>query len=1009
MKKCLSMSFLLLSALFVRAGETDSSSPYGICAHVSRGGEFEVRNPTYKLANQAGIRWMRSDFDWRTVEKEPGKWDFSLFDAVVTDAEKNGIQILPILGYSTAAHHPAHEHLDQWGEYVKRLVSHFGKRLPVVEIWNEENIPGFWKDPNPTNYLKVLKKSYETVKAIDPALQVAVGGFAGVPLSYIEELYKVGGKAFFDIMNVHPYSHPAPADQGLTKKVTDLRAVMEKYGDGRKPIWFTEIGWPTTEKAKLPAPGLLSAALKKANPKQKRWTILYTDFSNRGDKPLDIIVKAIEAELPKGSTLRVCAPDHIEAVLASGQFHALMYPLNESFPADSFPAVLRFVQNGGTLIDFGGMPIWNAMRKNAQGFYEHDPKVDAAKMRRQLRIFEEAWWTNKRLPEETQAFTTEATKGMKLPKEGIEATRFFSPKLLKEGDTFIPLLTGKGKEEIAAAIYQFNSDYKGTVIVSGLFNRFFSISSEAKQARMFTQSALQAFALGIEKFFWYELTAPEQNPYDPESFFGIVHKDFAPKPAYQAYKTLTQMRPNGSSQLREQPWNTQNQTFYHPQWQRPDKTIVGALWTNGNASYQKVTFSSDNISFMDHLGNPVPCKMEGKSVFLQVTDAPLYFVGGTLTSILPAEENLAQLQARIPALFSHAATQYRGLLKQMEGTKDRFPRRWENGKLITVDPREWTSGFFPGSLWFLFEATGDTSWKTAALHYTAMLEQIRHYNGNHDIGFMLYCSAGNGLRLANPEGYREILLDAAAALCTRYVPQLGMIRSWNGFNNPVIIDNMMNLELLMWAAKNGGDKRFEEIARSHANQTNLRHFRPNGSAYHIVDYNPRSGKIYAYHAGQGASADGPWARGQSWALYGFTMMYRETKDPAYLTRALHTADFLIGHPNLPADKIPYWDYEAANIPHAPRDASAGAIMASALLELSTFAPSEKAKVYRDIAVKQISSLASPVYLAQQGENGNFLLRHCVGHLPGNSEIDIPLNYADYYFLEALLRLQKVSK
>jgi hypothetical protein len=366
------------------------------------------------------------------------------------------------------------------------------------------------------------------------------------------------------------------------------------------------------------------------------------------------------------------------------------------------------------------------------------------------------------------------------------------------------------------------------------------------------------------------------------------------------------------------------------------------------------------------------------------------------------------LRAQLPGLFRDAAGQYRGMLTQLEGTRDAFPRRWEKGRLVTVGPKEWTSGFFPGSLWLLYEATREEEWKREAMRYTAMLEPVRHYTGNHDIGFMLYCSFGNGLRLANPDGYREVLLDGAAALCKRYVPSLGMIRSWDSYKNPVIIDNMMNLELLMWAAKQSGEARFREIAVSHADQTDRRHFRPDGSAYHIVDYNPATGKILGYHAGQGASADGPWARGQSWGLYGFTMMFRETRKPGYLARAVKSADFLIGHRNLPADAVPYWDYGAAGIPNEPRDASAAAIMAGALLELATFVEAPRAARYRDTAVRQLLALSSPAYRAPVGGNGHFLLMHGVGHLPGNSEIDVPLNYADYYYLEALLRFRRLQ-
>jgi len=366
------------------------------------------------------------------------------------------------------------------------------------------------------------------------------------------------------------------------------------------------------------------------------------------------------------------------------------------------------------------------------------------------------------------------------------------------------------------------------------------------------------------------------------------------------------------------------------------------------------------------------------------------------------------LEEVVEESYAFAVQQYGGMLRALEG-ETRLPRTVDKGGLVLVGPRDWTSGFFPGSLWRIAEHTGDAQWRKAAADLTARVEPAKTYGGTHDLGFILYCSYGQAYRLTADPAYREVLLTGARTLCTRFNPKVGMIRSWDGrpWSYPVIIDNMMNLELLMWAAKQSGEKRFSDIALSHADQTDRRHFRPDGSAYHIVDYNPLNGKIYGYYAGQGASADAPWARGQSWGLYGFTMMYRETRKPEYLTRAIKLADFLVNHPNLPADKVPYWDYQAAEIPHAPRDSSAAAIMASALLELSTIAEAPKAARYRETAIQQLLSLSSPAYRAPVGENGNFILLHGVGHLPGNSEIDVPLNYGDYYFLEGLLRFRRL--
>ncbi len=361
------------------------------------------------------------------------------------------------------------------------------------------------------------------------------------------------------------------------------------------------------------------------------------------------------------------------------------------------------------------------------------------------------------------------------------------------------------------------------------------------------------------------------------------------------------------------------------------------------------------------------------------------------------------LQDRMPAVFERAAVQYRGMLQDVSDQPGQPRTITKDGEVRMVRPQDWTSGFFPGCLWFLHEYDGSEEWKNHALDWTRRLEVIRHFKGNHDGGFMLGCSYGNALRLVPSDEFRGVLRDAAAALATRYIPKLGMIRSWDHkpFICPVIIDNMMNLELLSWAAKNGGDAKLREIAVSHADMTDAKHFRADGTAYHIVDYDPETTWIRAIYAGQGADVLTPWARGQAWGIYGFTMMFRETGKKEYLARAVSLAEAVMNHPNLPDDKVPCWDLGVSAGEGVPRDASAAAVMASALIELSRLAP--EGGRFLDFAREQLLSLASPAYLAEPGSNGNFLLLHSTGHLPGDSEIDVPLVYADYYFLEALLR------
>ena len=357
--------------------------------------------------------------------------------------------------------------------------------------------------------------------------------------------------------------------------------------------------------------------------------------------------------------------------------------------------------------------------------------------------------------------------------------------------------------------------------------------------------------------------------------------------------------------------------------------------------------------------------------------------------------------------FAFAARQYDGMLQSLRGNPE-LPRTYEHGKLVTVKPRDWTSGFFPGSLWLIYEQTRDPKWRAAAEDYTQRLAELKDYRGTHDLGFMLFCSYGQGWRLTGNQAYRDVLIEGARALASRFNPKVGLIKSWD-FNPawafPVIIDNMMNLELLIYASEQSGDPSFRAMAVSHADVTLKNHFRPDVSTVHVVHYDPATGAVTGKQTHQGISDDSVWARGQTWGLYGYTMMHRLTGEVSYLTQARRIAAYLMKHPRLPADKVPYWDFDDPRIPSAevPRDSSAAAIMASALIELSDFVGAEESAGYLAFAEAQLRSLCSPAYRAAPGGNGHFLLMHATGNMPKKSEIDTPLNYGDYYFLEALAR------
>jgi unsaturated chondroitin disaccharide hydrolase len=331
-----------------------------------------------------------------------------------------------------------------------------------------------------------------------------------------------------------------------------------------------------------------------------------------------------------------------------------------------------------------------------------------------------------------------------------------------------------------------------------------------------------------------------------------------------------------------------------------------------------------------------------------------------------------------------------------------------NERWVTVPIRDWTSGFFPGVLWYMYEMTGEMSFEVSARRWTQGLAPIQWYTGSHDIGFMAFCSFGNGYRLTRDESYKAVILQTARTLTTRYNPVVGCIRSWDNrrWKFPVIVDNMMNLELLFWASLNGGTKEMYDIAVRHAETTMRNHFRPDGSTYHVLDYDTANGSVISRVTHQGYADSSCWSRGQAWAIYGFTMSYRYTRDPRFLETARRAADYFLRR--LPPDHVPYWDFDAPNITDEPRDASASAIAASALLELSGYmegSPDRDRYFLRAVAI--VEALSVPPYLSAEPSSRG-ILQHAVGNKPGGGEIDVSLIYGDYYFIESLLRYRRLA-
>ena len=365
-------------------------------------------------------------------------------------------------------------------------------------------------------------------------------------------------------------------------------------------------------------------------------------------------------------------------------------------------------------------------------------------------------------------------------------------------------------------------------------------------------------------------------------------------------------------------------------------------------------------------------------------------------------------------LIKHVTRQTEYAIQIAEPLRDSVltsPRTIKNGEMKLVPSRDWTSGFFPGNLWMLLELTKDKKWEGLAIEFTLPLEKEQWNTGTHDLGFMMFNSFGKAFKNTKNEKFKDVLIQSAKSLASRFNPKVGCIRSWDHnkdkWDFPVIIDNMMNLELLMWASKETGEEYLKNIAITHAKTTIKNHFRDDYSSYHVVDYNPETGEVQKKQTHQGYSDESAWARGQAWGLYGFTMMYRETGIEDFLTQAENIAGFILSQPGIKDGKVPYWDFNAPNIPDEPYDASAAAIITAALYELSGF--SDNKQTYIDVADKLFATLSSTNFLASVGENKGFLLKHSTGNLPGNSEIDVPLVYADYYFLESIIKNRNLKR
>lgn len=576
---------LLALCAAARFAVADAASPYGVCSHITRAG-YGYRDESCAHIAGTGIGAVRSDVDWYRCQPAPdAPFDFSFYDAALASCEARGLRFLPILMRPPAWAKPIGEHLEEWGAFVEAFVRRYGMRCPDIEIMNETNLRVFWgSDPDPETYAAVLRTAFAAARRAEPGVRVLLGGLNGVPLPYLRRVLECAGPDSFDAVCIHPYTHPYPPEPALEQDLASLRALLAEFGAAGKPVIVSELGWPTHQ-ANVEGLPLLRMLLAAARPEQKAWRCVYA--TTAPESGASTVASAIAAVLPSGSTCEELFGDALRARLATGGVDAVIYPFDETFPADTFDAVFAFVRDGGVLVDIGGMPMWYPCTETAPGVFSKKLRgEDAAPLRDRFRLSLDAWWLNPALPREARAFPTPAASaaGYKGDPAGERARRFFKPDRLGPEDEFVPLLVMKdtaGGEAVAASLIRYGGDMKGCLAVSGVMGRNASVPiDEAAQARYLVRSLAICLALGVDGYYWYEFRSPEEDPNYSEHHFGLTHKDFAPKPALEAYRAFIARRPPGSVQ-RDIPLRDPDTGLYRSEWKRPDGTVGGVLWKPG--------------------------------------------------------------------------------------------------------------------------------------------------------------------------------------------------------------------------------------------------------------------------------------------------------------------------------------------------------------------------------------------------------------------------------------------
>lgn len=617
-------TLILLSALvaFGSKAQTILKDQYGICTQLTWEDELDKTKKILNGVKELGAGWVRCDFVWSGCNPQPDVWDCQHFDQILSGAKKTGVNVLPILCYDVSWARPAVEHLYEWGEYVRHLVTDYGRQVRYWEVYNEPNLKNFWRrDPNGAEYAALLAKAYNVIKSIDPDIKVVFGGLSGVPLDYFEDALKAGAGEYFDVMNIHPY-HLRDIPEAIIPQIQKLQALMNKYGVGDKPIWITEIGWSTPE-AYNPFGEAIDAAYEYLGIEKGKYPLVCVRDRRYGEMRYVNHNPAFSEWFTGEMEINM---DAISAVDPE-QFPVMLPARGEKFPAKYIPALVEYVRRGGTLLFNNGAPLVYDLQLQEDGTVK---QVSVGrKYYNDLHFNLEAAWNNAMYPKQetwqavADGFKGKIFVGFKDNRKSLIADpvgRFLTDDRLKAGDEFIPIIKAgtNAVDACVVGLYKLNSDLKGNIIISPVKQGEVGVTEE-RQAAFLPRAYMLSFALGLERVFWFDYYSAERVVTEVKHHYNLVHKDFSPKPASVAFKTLTTQLPSGSTK----PVINRRGGLYSASWQRPDGRKVWAVWCELGKTNARITWEGNMEQALDYLGAPLSVE-QGEIV---ITEGCTYLVG----------------------------------------------------------------------------------------------------------------------------------------------------------------------------------------------------------------------------------------------------------------------------------------------------------------------------------------------------------------------------------------------